>query len=206
MRFETTIGDGRSRHTAVIANWAIELAEESPVLVVPWQDDSGSVAYVDLRGHAEAIDEIPEARANPALAGLLLALNAPESRWATAKCDRWELDDEDLEAASFELELVHDERYSSGVGSYVDIYLLDPAQFVSLEHHRELLERLTQALICAGAEPRALLELTLRRCIAGGSDGYAITAFVYAMGGDAESAQANWADALDALAKVLESC
>ncbi len=75
------------------AAWAIALGADSPVLAVPWCDndggDDGRAAYVDLRAHPERIGEIPEARENPVLAHVLARLNAPESPWATAKCDRW---------------------------------------------------------------------------------------------------------------------
>jgi hypothetical protein len=183
------------------AEWAIALGVESPVLAVPWQDDDGRVVYVDLRTQPERIDEIPEARENPVLEHVLARLNAPESPWATAKCDRWELDKDDLEAAVLHLDL---DSAQAGIGSYIDFYHRDAAEFASLEGHRDLLERLTRAAEESGP-PAALMELTLRRCIAQGAEGYAITAFMYAIGEDAARAQAHWETALTILVHILLS-
>jgi hypothetical protein len=186
--------------TALLASWAIALGADSPVLTVPWHDKDGNVAYVDLKSHPERIDNIPEARENPVLADVLATLNAPESPWVTAKCDRWELDEDDLETAALDLELA---LAQAGIGSYIDFYHRDARLFASLEHHRDLLQRLTLAEGIGGGNPKAILELTLRRCIAVGAEGYAITAFLYAIGDDAAQAQANWADALTALTRIL---
>ena len=46
--------------------------------------------FVDLRAEPARIVEIAEAAALPALASLLLALNAAESPVWTSKCDMWE--------------------------------------------------------------------------------------------------------------------
>jgi len=198
-------------HAAMHATWALSLGPDSPVLTVPWHDDAGRVAYVNLRTCPGCIDDIPEAQENPPLAAVLQALNAPDSPWLTAKCDRWALDDDDLEAASFDLALARNRSFAqTGIGSYIDFYHRDAAEFASLEHHRELVKRLTRLAegLAGGAvqrdgHPAAMLELTLRRCIAEGSDGYAITAFLYAIGEDAARAQANWAAALATLAHIL---
>jgi len=186
--------------TALLASWAIALGADSSALTVPWHDDEGQVAYVDLQAHPEHIDEIPEARENPVLAHVLASLNAPESPWATAKCDRWELDEDDLETASLDLD--HEPDFAqAGTGSYIDLYHRDGKLFASLPQHRDLLQRLV--LAASGPNPVAILELTLRRCIAEGAEGYAITAFLYAIGEEAAQAQANWAVALAALAQIL---
>lgn len=188
--------------TALLANWAIALGADSPVLTVPWHDEDGQVAYVDLRTHPERIDDISEARENPVLAHVLATLNAPGWPWTTAKCDRWELEEDDLETAALDLEL---DLAPAGIGSYIDLYHRDAKVFASLQHHRDLLQRLTLAAGLGGGQPKAILELTLRRCIAVGAEGYAITAFLYAVGEDAVQAQANWVAALATLAHILLS-
>ena len=200
-------------HAALLAHWAIALAEDSPVLVVPWHDDAGRVAYIDLRAHPEHIHDIPEAGENPALARVLEVLNASGSPWATAKCDRWALDEDDLDTASFDLALARNRSVGHvGIGSYIDFYYREVKEFASLEHHRELLPRLTrraegfdEAGVRRDGHPVVMLELTLRRCVAAGSEGYAITAFLYAIGEDAARAQANWEAALGTLAHILLS-
>jgi hypothetical protein len=183
----------------VTATWAIAFGAESPVLAVPWHDDDGRIAYIDLRAQPERIGEIPEARENPVLAHVLARLNALESPWATAKCDRWPLDEDDLQAAALHLDL---DGAQAGIGSYIDLYHRDAAKFASLEDHRDLLQRLTRAAEKSGP-PAAMLELTLRHCIAEGAEGYAITAFLHAVGEDAARAQTNWEAALAALAQIL---
>jgi len=167
--------------------------------VVPWSDDAGRVSYVDLRREPERIGEVLEAREHPALGRTLLRLNAPESQWATAKCDRWVLDEEDLETASLDLD--RDVPFEAGVGSYIDFYYRDAGLFGSLEHYRALLVRLVQAANAAGErnEPEALLELTLRRCVADGREGFAVTA----LGREPADAEAKWAAALAALTQIL---
>ncbi len=184
------------------ASWAISLGEDSPVLTVPWKDNDSRVAYVDLRAHPERVSEIAEARENPALAQVLAHLNAPGSPWATAKCDRWPLDEDDLATAALD----HDvESAAAGIGSYIDLYHRDAARFVSLEHHRELLQQLTRAAEGIGGAPTAILELTLRHCVVEGAEGYAITAFLYAVGKDAVQAEAQWGAALATLTHILLS-
>jgi hypothetical protein len=182
------------------ASWNIALGEASPALAVPWHDDDGRVEYVDLRAHPERMGEIPETRENPALAHVLTLLNTPGSPWATAKCDCWKLDEDDLQTAALDLDL---DTARAGIGSYIDLYYRDAMRFASLEGHRDLIERLTRA-----AEERdstGILELTLRHCVAEGVEGYAITAFLYAVGQDAAGAQAGWEAALTALMHILLS-
>jgi hypothetical protein len=183
----------------VTATWAISLGEDSPALAVPWQDDAGHAVYVDLRAHPERLGEVPETRENPALARVLEHLNAPESPWATAKCDRWTLDEDDLQTAALELDL---DAAQAGIGSYIDVYHRNAEEFASLEGHRDLLQRLARAAEGSGPQA-AMLELTLRRCVAEGVEGYAITAFLYAIGEDAAHAQVSWELALAALAQIF---
>lgn len=182
------------------ATWAIALGEDSPVLVVPWQDEDGRVAYVDLRAQPERIGEIPEARENPVLAHALARFNAPGSPWATAKCDRWALDEDDLSTAALDLDV---ESAQAGIGSYIDFYYRDAARFASLEGHRELLQQLTRAAEAAAGA--AILELVLRRCIVESAEGYAITAFLYAIGEDEAQAEAKWVAALATFTDILLS-
>ena len=97
----------------------------------------------------------------------------------------------------------------AGIGSYIDIYYREAAEFTALQHHRDLLQRLTRAAegLAGGLQrdghPTAMLELTLRRCIAEDREGYAITAFLYAIGENTARAEANWTAALAALTHIL---
>jgi len=193
------------------ATWAISLAADSPVLVVPWHDDAGLAAYVDLCARPDCMEDIPEAVEHPSLARALAKLNAPDSPWLTAKCDRWTLDEDDLEAAALDLMLARTKGFAqAGIGSYIDIYHRNSAEFAALERHRDLLPQLTrvaEGLAGEGVQrdghPAAMLELTLRRCIVEGREGYAITAFLYAIGENPARAEANWAAALAALTHIL---
>src|SRR5438132_1363157 len=81
----------------MLAEFTVDLGPDSPALEMPWVadepadgvDQSGSPGFVDLRAAPERLAEIPEARAYPPLGEFLLALNAPASPLATAKCDGW---------------------------------------------------------------------------------------------------------------------
>jgi len=192
------------QHAAIRAAWAIALGPDSAVLAVPWLDETGKSVYVDLRACPGCIQQIPEARENPPLARVLELLNAPESPWTTAKCDLWPLDEDDLEAASFDLALSRDPGFAqAGIGSYIDFYHRDAESFASLDYHRELLPRLTRAAETLPSEPAAMLEMVLRHSVVHGREGYAITAFLYAIGEDAAQAQTNWAGALETLTHIL---
>ena len=66
------------------ADWEVEIGGGAPVIEAEW------AGLVDLRSHPECIAEVAEAAAFPALAALLLALNAAHSPLWTSKCDVWE--------------------------------------------------------------------------------------------------------------------
>jgi hypothetical protein len=70
------------------ADWTVALAPGDPVITVPWAADGGDMRgcrFVDLRLGAHLVDEIEEARSQPALRSALLLLNAATSPLWTAK-------------------------------------------------------------------------------------------------------------------------
>ncbi len=189
------------------SDWSVEMEGASPVLFVPWTDESGRLSYIDLRSNPEGIGGIPEAVEHPALGRALLALNGAGSNIATAKCDVWPLDASDLAACADLLDLddpAEDAAY--GFGSYIDTVVRDPEAFASLELHLELLRNLAKGTASLEVED-ATAEFVLRRCmVASGettSAGHAVTVYVYGVGSAEKLAYARWSEALAAVVELL---
>ncbi len=194
------------------ADYSVELGPAAPALEIPWQDPEGRLHYVELRGDASSlvhniadhsiadhnvalINCIPEARQFPALGRFLIAVNAPESDWQTAKCDVWP---DKAEAA--------ENLYRQGFeqSCYVDIVLAGggAASRCSLETHQRLARELAQSLE-TNAALKATAEVVVRRCYyhhgnAEESDaGYCMTLFLSAYGASPAEAAECWERAMD---------
>ena len=195
----------------MLADWSVECGADDPVLVVPWSatpqecasDDLGP-AFVDLRNNPYDLDQIPETEQHPALAHALRALNATRSPVFTAKCDAWEMDEEEL--AHLQLLLSPDATdLTRGFASYIDLIWRERALFVSFHQHEQLLHRLMRH-----AEPldlpHATLDCTLRPALidlTGPQEGFTLTVYIKALGHDAADAYTNWAEALAAIVGLL---
>src|SRR5579875_2358245 len=99
----------------MLAEWSAECSADDPVLMVPWRDAEGRAAYIDLRANPYDLYLIPEAEAYPALMQALRSLNAARSPVFSAKCDAWQLAEEETEALRFNL-LASSETVHSGFG------------------------------------------------------------------------------------------
>jgi hypothetical protein len=177
------------------ADWSVELTAAGPVITVPWEAPGESFRFIDLRENPQAIDEIEEARREPALHSALLALNGAGSRIWTAKCGTWisgtgisgsqdKIDRWEMDAGPDEAEF--------GAGCYIDILPRDRASFAVQERWiRVLTEKLR------GVELRcARIELVLRRAAVRGVAGFGVTCFVQGCGASSELAASRWAEAL----------
>ncbi len=189
------------------SDWSAELSGDSPVLHIPWQDDSGQILYIDLRAQPERILELPEASQHPALRSALLALNRPASSLETAKCDVWPLDASDVAACADLLDLTGEENEPRfGFGSYIDTVLRDHEAFASFDLHNELLRNLARGAATLDLD-QASAEFVLRLCAreeAGETRvGHAVTVYVYGVGGTEEEAYRNWSEALGAITEIL---
>jgi hypothetical protein len=149
------------------ADWEVEVGGGAPVIEALW------AGFVDLRHSPERIAEIAEVAAFPALAGMLLALNAPGSPVWTAKCDLWE--PEAVASAG------PNSPASAALACYVDVLPLEGRVFAQWQQAeafcREWVARL--ALI---ALPECRVDLVIRQAIAGPAEGFGITAYLSAEG------------------------
>lgn len=176
------------------------------MLVVPWADPNGSAAFVDLRANPYDFDAIPEAMHYPALLQALRALNAFRSPVFTAKCDVWPLVGEELEAVRLELGAERDDA-RAGLASYIDLIWRDRATFTSSAQQQQLIGRLLRQA-AALEHPSSLLECVLRPAlvdIGTPQEGYAITLYIKAVGGDQNAATEEWARALADVVALVRS-
>jgi uncharacterized protein YjbI with pentapeptide repeats len=137
------------------ADFSVELGREDPALELPWVSDDHSVRYHDLKQCPELALQIPEAVAHPELSAFLTRINAPDSPFATAKCDVWQSQEISPEEEIF--------GASQKFVSYVDLVFMDEAVRTALQRHEEFAEKLCLLLGRAPDVP-ASIELVIRRC------------------------------------------
>ncbi len=179
------------------ADWSVELAADDPVMVIPWEPEGESFPFIDLRENRQGLDEIPEARREPALRSALLVLNDAGSQLWTAKCDSWaggEVDPSEMDATP------DDSRFSAGC--YIDILLRDADANASFVLQEEWIRGLAKAL--RGVEMRCVrAEFLLRRAEVRGLAGFGMTCFVQGCGATAELAASRWKKALTEVSAIL---
>ena len=190
----------------MLFDWSAECSADDPVLVVPWQDPSGTPRFIDLREDPYAIDSIPEAEEHPALQHALRSLNSARSPLFTAKCDIWNADASERENLRLHLALEPEEIFAAVI-SYLDLLCRDRALFTSFHQHGHLLSRLERRLApldqpFAAAEciiRPALLDLTTPQ------EGFTLSLYLKAAGATAAEARAHWSAALDAVTAILRT-
>jgi hypothetical protein len=191
----------------MLSESSVECGHDDPVLVVPWSDpDNPTRHFIDLRENPYDRDWIEEAAQHPALLHALRALNAPRSPVFTAKCDVWNLPDQDLASLRLELDLI-DEDAPSGIASYIDLLWRERSTFVSFHQHEQLLHRITR-LAAPLQHPYSTLECTLRPALIDFSapqEGFAITLYIKAVGHDPQAAEQHWGAALSDVSTILRS-
>jgi len=193
----------------MLAEWSVECSADDPVLVVPWSDPSdksGNRRFIDLRENPYDLDHLPEAEHYPALMHALRALNATRSPVFTAKCDAWPLDAEELDALRVELDIGADEG-PVGFGSYIDLLCRERSLFTSFHLQEQMLHRLTRHASPL-EHPDAMLDCIIRPALVdltGPHEGFAVSLYVKAAGHDTQTAEGNWASALDAVVALLRS-
>ncbi len=176
----------------------MELEDGADRLEIPWASpDETSNRYHDLKAQPELLSEIAEARANPALKQFLVAVNAPDTMFATAMCHTWST--QEFSAA----ERSSHPTASIKFASYVDIVFSQLVFNFQREHYEQLARQISQRLSSNPAPARA--ELCLRHCYFHAQQvwGYYLTIFLYGYGSDAVVAGRNWAAALGALGDTL---
>ena len=165
------------------AEWSAECGADDPVLVVPWSGPDGSPGFIDLRENPYDLDHIPEAEQHPALLQALRALNATRSPVFTAKCDAWTIDQDELKALRFELDLTETEA-PHGFASYLDLLWRDRAIFVSFPQQEQRVQRLAR-IVDTLAQPYAAIECVLRPAMVDANgrfqEGFAVSLYVKAL-------------------------
>lgn len=193
----------------MLSEWSVECSADDPVLVVPWSDPSdptGTRQFIDLRENPYDLDHLPEAEQYPPLMHALRALNAPRSPVFTAKCDAWPLDGDDLKALQINLDAVA-EDVTAGFASYIDLLWRERSIFASFHQQEQMLHRLTRRAAPLD-HPYAMVDCVLRPAmidLAGPQEGFAVSLYIKALGHDAQNAQENWAEALEAVVPILRS-
>jgi hypothetical protein len=191
----------------MLSDWTVECGADDPVLVVPWSDPNDpNRHFIDLRKNPYDLDWLEEATQHPPLLQALRALNAPRSPVFTAKCDVWQLPEEELDALRLELDLIPEDA-PTGIASYIDLIWRERTVFVSFHHHEQIMHRLQRL---AGPLPHAFatVECVLRPALvdlAGPQEGFAISLYVKALGHDHPAAEQHWGDALNEIAALLRS-
>jgi hypothetical protein len=193
----------------MLSEWSAECSSDDPVLVVPWSDPSdpsGNRRFIDLRDNPYDLDHLPEAEHFPPLMHALRALNATRSSVFTAKCDAWPLDSEELDHLRTELDMIAEDA-PDGFGSYIDLLWRERSIFVSYHQQEQMLHRLTRHATTL-EYPYAMLDCVIRPALVdltGPQEGFAVSLYVKALGHDAQTAEENWASALDAVVGLLRS-
>lgn len=174
--------------------WWVEAGEQHPVLVVPWLDKTSASVYVDLRTDAAGIEQVPEAAAWPELRSALLLINARGTGLWTAKCDAWELGDDEKELDFGPV--------ACGIGCYIDIGCATPAEFASLDKQLSLIQ--LWSALAAHLEPkegRALF--ILRPAEYHQTPGFATSVYVYGYGMDMREARVQWGLGLKSVIRTI---
>jgi hypothetical protein len=188
----------------MLAEWSAECAADDPVLVVPWKDPDGKMAFVDLRAGPRDFDAVAEAEQHPPLMQALRALNASRSPVFTAKCDAWPLDSEELQHLQLDLD-AHTAGAPAGFASYIDLIWRERSLFHSFHRQEQVLRRLTRLAVPV---PRrwAALDCVLRPALLdfdGPQEGFAVSLYVKALGSSPLSAWKEWAAALAAAVAII---
>lgn len=185
------------------ADWSAEIGPGLPEIIVPWsaQASGETIAWVDLRQAGPrleaAIQSIPSAAAEPALAAALRQINLPGSSWFTSKCDLWtaspaegpapdpyEFDAADLAPTPLHL-----------CASYIDILTEDPELFPAFSAHEDLLRSLTTTLRTDPVR-HGRVDLVLRSARIHQTSGFAFTAYAAGCGISPASAHQAWTQIL----------
>jgi hypothetical protein len=193
----------------MLSEWSVECSADDPVLVVPWSDASdlaGNRRFIDLRENPYDLDHLVEAEQHPPLMHALRALNAARSPVFTAKCDAWPLDAEELEMLRLDLDVLAEEA-PAGFGSYIDLLWRERSVFASFHQQEQLMHRLTRHSTSLD-HAYAMLDCVIRPALVdltGPQEGFAVSLYVKSLGHDVQTAEENWAAALDAVVGLLRS-
>ncbi|MBV8630360.1 MAG: hypothetical protein JOZ83_05510 [Silvibacterium sp.] len=164
------------------ADWDVEIGPDAPCIVVPWP------GFVDLRYFRASVDQILEAACHPALADALAALNTTTSPVFTAKCDIWQLQNEEIDPDEFN---ARPESARTGFASYIDVLLREQETFRSFQFHERLVRHITTALRTIELA-NCRVDLVLRAAIVDTAHGYGVAVYTAGCGAENAPAYSSW--------------
>ena len=170
------------------ADFSVELGHDDPVLDFPWKDESGRLAYFDLKRQPELIARVEEAQTWPELGEFLRRVNSARSILESAKCDAWMTTEMSAEEDVFDA--------SHKFAGYIDLVFAGVDRRISFPVHEDFAKRLTELLRRAPEIPSSV-EICMRRCIFGDPgevrEGFYFTVYVNGYGNDEPEARKSWA-------------
>jgi len=172
------------------ADFSVECGPGDPTLEIPWISPDGTQRYFDLKLRPELLLNVEETYNNRELADFLVALNAAQSPYQTAKCDTWTTEQLDAEDAIFGVPVKY--------GSYVDIIFSSAASQLDFAAHESLASELS-AMLARIPDFASAVEFVVRRCyyhrtadMNESEDGFYITLYLSGYGDDEDTAHKNW--------------
>jgi hypothetical protein len=177
----------------MLAEFEVEIGADAPLLVVPWQDDTGALTFIDLRENPALVDDISESR-DAAMRNALLALNSGDSPFMTGKCDLWTTQDLYDEEAIFECGWKH--------ASYIDLLWHDPKWRSDYEICERTMRDWVRHLRLLSAED-ASVSIILRVCEIWREPGFYWTIYVNGYGDTGSNARDAWSHAIASLLRVV---
>lgn len=168
------------------ADWEVEIGGGAPVI------EAAGPGWIDLRAEPERLSEIAEAASFASMGKLLTALNAPASPLWTSKCDLWQEETGEL-------------------ACYVDLLPVEGRVFGEWQQAEIFCRAYVARLGCislpevgaAANDFETSVTLVIRAAVAGGAEGFGITAYLSAGSTAQADAAAALTSAMDAFADAL---
>jgi hypothetical protein len=176
----------------VEADWSVEIGADLPIVAVPWE------GFVDLRREPLLAQSLAETTTAPALAQMLVKLNAAAAPVFTSKCDLWTLAADDIDPLEFEASR---EDAQVGTACYIDVIARDPTIFASFTLH-EAWVRAATAELREMVLSQARVELVVREALVDDLEGFAVTLYTAACSSKEAGVQSTFRDALEAAAAI----
>ncbi len=179
------------------ADWEVEIGGGAPIIEAHWQ------GFVDLRRNPERIGEIAEVGNLPALAGLLLKLNATPSPLWTSKCDVWV---PEVGGLACYVDLLPRNTSAFSEWRNVEGFCRDWARRLSAREGPEIsasakIHPIQIAGRDAGSE--AAITLVVRQAVTSQWEGFGITAYFSAGASNVQGAEAAIAAAMVAFSNAI---
>lgn len=183
-----TTGGGAPR----MRNLLFKMSDD--VLGIPYHRDSEdrtSHSFVDLKHEPELLDEIPEARDEPALRELLLAINDGDGLFKSVGCARWYNDADEAKGMG---------QYGSYVGFFIDAWpFIDNRASIEVA---ESFDRYGSGLEWPDTA-KMMFEVRPTMLYATDSSGWSLDFWAWGFGFNRDEAHASWRLILDRFCRFI---